>query len=426
MRSFRTKHNLVAVSANLKETAINTEQTLDTTMLVDISDMADVEPRRENNVNELTGLEEADTVYDLGKLSRFPMTFNKAQPQHFAFMFAYGLGSVIDAAAGTGYLHTITPIIDDLDAYRSNASFTAAMRFGKTVAKRRFAGMFINSFVATFAKDDWCKISGEARGTGKVTNTVTEETISALETVTSLTLAANGVAGSTAAERLDNVHRIRVELATGVWTEVAFSAVSSATPAVITITAPGVAATLRNYKVLYAATEPAWATFPERVVETPLRVAQLSVNAGGTWTGSAFSGGKSVNVELNSITWNYNNNLAIEFIPGAGDAYASRCFRPARTQTLAMNREFRDFVLQNYMDYNETFGIRILAEGAIYDDPHKYQVEIIFPKVGVLKSPLSSDNMRNVEAGDLTILQDATYGSVITNVKNKVAKYAGV
>ena len=424
MRSFRATHNLVAVSAAAKETAINTEQTLSTSMLVEMSDVLDAEPRRESNANELTGKEEPDTIYDLGRMAALAMTFNKAQPQHFAFLLAYALGAISSAAAGTGYQHTITPIANDLDADRSNPSFTAAMRHGLTVAKRRFASMFVDALTATFAKDNWCQVSAQCRGTGKLASTITEETLSAAENATQLTLAANAVHGSTAAERLDSVHRIRVNLGTGAWTEVAFSAVSAATPAEITISAPGGTATSRTYKVLYSPTEPAWASFPARVVETPLRVAQLTLTLGGQWSGSAFVGGRPVRAELSSLAWNFNNNLEIEFLPGAGGAYASRAFRASRSQTIALNREFRDYVLQNYIDQNETFGLYVLAEGALYDGSNKYQVELIFPKLGVLRAPLSVDGKKNAEAGDLIVLQDDTYGSVIAKVKNLVSAYA--
>jgi hypothetical protein len=424
MRSFRATQNLVAVSAALRESAINTEQTLSTSMLVEMTDVADVDPRRENNANELTGKEEPDTVYDLGRLSVMPMTFNKAQPQHFAFLLAYGLGAIATAAAGTGYQHTITPIANDLDAYRSNPSFTAAMRYGLTVAKRRFASMFVDSLVATFAKDDWCKVSAQCKGTGKMASTIVEETLTAAENATQLTLAANAVAGGDAAARLDSVHRIRVELTAGVWTEVTYSAVSAATPAVITISAPGGVATSRTYKVLYSPTEPAWPSFPARVVETPLRVSQLTLTLGGKWNGTAFVGGRAVRAELSSLAWNFANNLEIEFLPGAGDAYASRAFRPSRSQSIALSREFRDYILQNYIEQNETFGLYVLAEGALYDGSNKYQVELIFPKLGVIKAPISVDGKKNAEAGDLIVLQDDTYGSVIAKVKNLVSGYA--
>lgn len=424
MRSHRATHNLVAVSANAAETAINTEQALDTSMMVDVSDVIQRQPRREDNASELNGKEEADAIYDLGHTVSAPFTFNKAQPQHFAFILAYALGVVATAAAGTGHEHTITPKVDDEDAARSNPSFTAAQRFGLTVLKQRFASLFMDSFTATFAKDDWLKIVGQALGTGKITDNVNEESIIAAENATQLTLAANGVQGADAQHRLDNVQRIRVELDTGEWTEVAFSAVSTATPAVITITAPAGTATTRTYKVLYIPAESGWMTFPARVSETPMRISQLTCTFGGTWDGSAFVGGKTLDADIRSITWSFNNNGAVEFIPGAAGAYASRYFRESRTQTISLDREFRDYIIQNHIDANDTFGLYLKATGAVFDTPHTYQVELVFPKLGVVTAPISLDGKRLAEVGDLRVLEDDTYGSVIAKVKNLQSAYA--
>lgn len=425
MRSWRAQHNLLAVSADAKETAINTEQTLNVTMLAAMGDVINLVPRRETNADEQTGKEEPDTVYDLGAVAEGPLTHEKAQPQHFAFLLAYALGTISTAAAGSGYEHTITPIAGDEDEDRSLPSFTAGQRFGNTVLKRLFASMFVDSLTATFAADAWCKIAAQLKGTGKVTDNITEESITAADDVTVLTLAANAVEGSTAAERLANVQRIRVELASGKWTDVVYTAVSAATPAVITIVAPGVSAASKTYKVLYIPDEAAWATFPARVTETPLRVSQMTFKLGGAWDGSDFVGGREMDAEVRSIEWAFNNNLEISFVPGAGDDYAARAFRPGRTQTLKVDREFRNYILQQHIDDNDTFGVYILCEGAIYDSPHKYQVEIVFPKCAVLSAPLSVDGKVIAEAGDLIPLQDDTYGSVIAAVKNLQSAYAG-
>jgi len=91
---------------------------------------------------------------------------------------------------------------------------------------------------------------------------------------------------------------------------------------------------------------------------------------------------------------------------------------------LKLDREFREYILQQHINSNDDFGMYVLAEGAIYDSPHKYQVEIIFPKVAVLSAPLSVDGKRVAEAGDLVVLEDDTYGSVITNTKNLQSTYA--
>ena len=425
-RSDIAKHNLTAVSAYTRETAINTEQTLDLTLLVAMSDVANLEYRRETNDNEATGKEESDRIDDLGATASLSLNYEHAQPQHFAFVGAFALGMISSAAAGTGYQHTITPLEGDLDEARSNPSFTFAQRYGKTILKRRFASGFIDSFTATFTRDAWVKLVGSCKATGKRTDNLTEETVNAYIDGTSLTLAANGVEGSTAALRLQNVQRIRVELASGVWTEVAFSAVSDTTPAVITITAPGAAHTLKDFKILYAPTESGWMVFPARVNETPLRISEMTLIVGGTWNGAAFSGGRELQAEMNSIEWTFNNNGEIRFVPGAGGLYASQYQRGGRTQKLKLNREFREFILQQHMEDNDTIGLYILAEGAAYDASplHKYQVEIIFPKVGILSAPVSVNGKRLAEAGDIQVLEDDTYGSVILRVKNLQATYA--
>jgi len=561
MRSFHATHNLVSVSANSKETAINTAQTLDTTMLCDLGDCINLVPRRESNADEATGYEEPDRVYDLGNKAEASLNFSKAQPQHFALLMAYGLGDPCVVAAGTGYEHTFRPIDGEQDDDRSNPSFTAAQRYGKTVLKRRYASMFVDGFSATFAADEWCKISGEIKGTGLVVDNITEESITEADDSTTLTLAANAVEGSTAAERLENVQRIRVELASGEWTEVAYSAVSSATPAVITITAPGTSGNDKTYKVLYIAAESGWMSLPARVTETPLRVAEMTLTAGGAWVdeltngsmeadsnwsnegtpstqersstqayagtysrkfivdaaeegivsdayttvtgerykvdawvypddatnvhveircgddsddvvdvnftgltqdawnrisfsyaetaGGAsatiafhsgttdagtwyidgasvchFSGGREMDAEIKSVEWTFSNNGDCEFVPGAGDAYAARYYRGGRTQTIRVDREFREYIIQQHIDDNDEFGLHILCEGATYNSPHKYEVELVFPAVSVLSAPISVDGKRLAEAGDLLVLEDSTYGSVIASVKNLQSSYA--
>ena len=424
MRSIRANHNIIAVSAYTKETVINTAQTLDLSLLASVGDIISIDPRRESNKDELTGKEEADTIYSLGQTAALTLNFPKAQPQHFALLYAYALGAIASTAAGTGYLKTITPISGDLETARSLPSFTAAQRMGKTIAKERFHSLFVNGVTATFSRDDWCKVTGEVLATGKYDKSVEEESITAAENATILTLATKGVAGATAQERLDAIHRIRVETSTGVWEEVAFSAVSAATPAVITITAPGATTDTKTFKVLFAPTEVTWMTFPARISETPLRVSELTFTLGGKYNGTTFQGGREMGAEINSIEHRLSNNGKVEFVPGGGGAYASQYFRDGRDQTLALDREFRDYIVRNYMDTNEYFGASVLAEGVEFDAGHKYSVEIIFPRLGVLKAPVSASGKRLAEKGDMAVLEDDTYGSVIVKIKNLAQYYA--
>lgn len=86
------------------------------------------------------------------------------------------------------------------------------MRYGEGSLKRRFASLFVGDLEASFDADSWVKLKATCLGTGKVSDNMVEESITAAENVTTLTLAANVVNGSTAATRLASVQRIRVEL----------------------------------------------------------------------------------------------------------------------------------------------------------------------------------------------------------------------
>jgi len=167
-------------------------------------------------------------------------------------------------------------------------------------------------------------------------------------------------------------------------------------------------------------TEPAWCTFPARITETPLRVSQMCLYIGGNWDGSDFVGGKSLASVLNEIEYELKNNMTAAFTPCAGGTYAGECLRGAREQMIKLSRQSRDFLLQNYILQNETFGLHVLCEGDEFDTGHNYTLELIFPKVGILAAPFETNDGRVFEAGNLQVLEDDTYGSVIARVKNLV------
>lgn len=419
-RIYHAEYNLLAVSLLLKETALNTEQNLSHSLLVEETDIVNLEPRREDNADEATGMEEADLVYDLGGLSGVTLNFNKAKPQDFLLALGYGFGSASSAAWGTGYQHTITPLES-----RNHPGFTAAQRLGKTVAKRRFASLFIDQAVSTFAKDSWAKCVATVKGTGRHASTITKESITAPYNAASITLAANAVHGSTAAERLDSVHQVRVLVpTTGEYVEVAFTAVSADTPAVITITPPGGTATETTYEVLYSPTEPAWAAFPARVDEPALRVTDLVVKLGGRWNGTAFLGGRTLDAEIESIEHTLNNQMAVEYRVGGTGTYANAAERGGRTQSIKLNREAREYILQQKIADNEYFAVSMKATGAEFETGRNYYVEMIFPRCNVLSAPISANNKKLAEAGDLRVLQDSTYGSAIIRIGNRIASVA--
>ena len=426
IRNFLAAHNLLAVSANRQEPAMNAEQELDTTLLVDAGSMLTYQALKFLNREEMTGKEEPDRVHDLGGKVAGTLSFSRAQPQHLAFLLAYGLGEVQTTAAGaSGYRHAIRPRSGEVDVSRSNPSFTAAMRFGRQVLKRRFASCFIDQVRLEFAKDGWAKITGTVKGSGKVGDNTQVEPVTAAYNAESLTLAANGVAGDTAAQRLSNVQGIQaLDPATQAWEDVSYRGVSGEAPAVITITPPGAGSDPTTYRVYYLPGESGWMAFPARVEEPPLKVSQVEVILGGRWDGAAFQGGHRLAAEVRRITWSLKNNLSPESCPGAGGPYANRAFRTGREQKLGIDRDFRDFLMAQHLQDNDYLAFYLKAEGPEFESGVRYQVELVFPRVAVVAAPVKAAQRRLAEDVELAVLEDDDFGSVICYVQNQVSGYA--
>ena len=179
-----------------------------------------------------------------------------------------------------------------------------------------------------------------------------------------------------------------------------------------------------NYDVIYVPTEPAWCTFPSRVMEPPLRVSNMQVLLNAKYDGSAVTGGHDIATDLKGLEHTVTNGVEQIFTPGGTGEYADGMRRATREQKLTVNKGFRDFLLQQHLKDNDELVVYVLLEGVEFEAGHKYQVELIFPKVGILAAPISVDGRVHAEAGDLQVLEDTTYGSVIAKVKNKVAAYA--
>lgn len=426
IRNFLATHNLLAVSAQRQEPAINSEQELDTTLLADLNTVLNYQAVKFANREELTGKEEPDRLHDFGGKVGGTFSFSRAQPQHFAFLLAYGLGAVETAALGsTGFRHAIRPRYGEVDAARSNPSFTAAMRLGRQVLKRRFTSCFIDQVRVDFPKDGWAKINAAVKGTGKAGDNTCLEELAAAYNASSLTLAAQGVAGDAAVERLSNVQAVQVlNPVTQAWDEVAYNAVSEAAPGVITISPPGGSAAAATYRVYYLPRESGWTDFPARVEEPPLKVNQVEVTLGGRWNGSTFAGGSRLAAELRSITWTVKNYLTPENTPGAGSGFANRAFRYGREQTLKFDRDFRDFLIAQHLKDNDTLAIYLKAAGPEFEPGLHYQVELVFPRVAVLAAPVGVNQRRLGEEVQFAVLEDDDYGSVIAYVQNRVSSYA--
>ena len=426
MRSFLATHNLLAVSALHRETTLNVEQELDTSLLVDLNSILQYRALKSPNREEMTGREEPDRVDDLGGVVAGTLSFSRAQPQHFAFLLAYALGHVeTTPLGGSAFRHTIRPLTGEVDVARSNPSFTAAMRFGRQVLKRRFASCFIDQVRVDLPKDGWAKIHGGVKGTGKITDNTQMLELTAPFNTDTLVLAGYGVAGDTAQERLSNVQAIKVQNpASQAWEEVSYSAVSQGVPALITITPPGGSAESASFRVYFIPVENGWMTLPPQISEPPLKVSDILINLGGRWDGAHFLGGHTLTAELGRLSWTFHNHLVLETTPGGETGYANRAFRTGREQKVELDRDFRDFLLAWHLKNNDTLALYVRARGPEFAPGYPYQVELVFPRLAVTAAPIKVGQRRLLEEVALTVLEDQEFGSVIAYVQNQVPGYA--
>lgn len=421
--------NLFAVSANNAETAINTFQTLDQSIVVGEGDFIQISPLRETNRGEATGFEEPTEFYDNGRTYTMSFSPKYCTYNKLAFIQAFGMGAVTTVAAGTGYKHTITPIEGYLDLDRSNPTFTAAQRSGGGTQWLMCASGAVQSFTETYSPGEWVALSANLVFSGKYEKVVTEEIVQALDNVTELTLPTL-VPGATAQERLDAVQSIRVTY-NGIEDQyISPVAVSAADPAVITIASLGGGGVdTLDYKVTYRHPDPSWLPLPADISEPNIKVSQIVITIGGSWNGTEFQGGRTVCSDLGSMEVNYNNDgLDPVQTPCAADPdqqYAGIMKRSGVTQTITLSKELRDALMGELFDAEETIGVHVVAEGPVFDgDTENYRYERVWTKCALMDRQFGTENSRNQETISFEVLADATYGSTLGIIQNLVATYA--
>ncbi|MCP4108568.1 MAG: hypothetical protein GY749_23975 [Desulfobacteraceae bacterium] len=257
------------------------------------------------------------------------------------------------------------------------------------------------------------------------TENMKTETVSGLDNVSSVTLG-EAVAGTTALERAANVLSVR-EDSTGDWKPVTFSAVSAADPGVVSITSLGGDGDPVNYQIRYRPENGTWHTFPAKdYEEAPLKVKQTNVHIGGKWDGTKFVGGMNPKCELKSVEWGFNQTITLEDCFGADELYAATASRDERSQTLKVDREFRDAVYEMWLEEEIKFGVSVKCEGMPYDeDGNKYALWIVLPKVGIEAASKGADGNKGSESIQFKVLEDETHGSVVFMLQtDNVAEYA--
>ena len=415
MRDYSSTHNCCAVSFRAEDN-INVAIAPNALMISKISDVPNIKPHRVTNEDEKNGKEEPTEVIETITRLEMPMTFERAQAQHFAFLLAFGLGAVqSDVIHPSGvYLHNIMPINGEYDKVRSNPSFTLMARVGDTVAQDVFPSVFVDSVTAKFEKDKHASISAKLAGTGCRNQGCEKREYTYTGDTTELN------AENILDNNVDNIHSVDV-LVDGAWMPVDVVAVESG-KIVIRKRDDLDAEDNYTFRVVYLP-EISIIMPTAPIFETPLFVSDITVHVGGKWTGDQFVGGRSLDADLDSISYDLENNLSFETGFGGNTiTHANRVYRERRSQRITIEKKFKDMIMQAQHIANDNISLHIKAMGKEFYGNEAYIVEMIFPKLGFSSGTIGVDDRKNIESFEMVVLEDSG-DSVIVRVKNAVEKY---
>ena len=358
------------------------------------------------------GAELPGRVFAAGRSASGALTQKRARPDFIAFVLSYFFGSCASQAVDGGYSHLILP-----DPALDLPSFTLIQRRGRDVFTERLAGNYVESFRLDLG-EGFASLSAEIIGTGAREVNYERETITAPGNSPSLTLG-QAVSGSTAAERLANVYRVRARGGNLAWQRAAVTAVSADVPAVLDLAEPfSQSAAPAEFQVDYLPAPPEWCELPEEVDESPLRLVDARVVVDGYWDGMQLLGGEELGPRLVSLSISGRNHLELRRFPGAPGP-AAAAVRGARELTVALSEDLRDTIRAYAADRpdTETVSLFLTLSGAPCGSGFSFGVNLLFPRCAILAAPVTVEAGRLATAADLIVLDggDGGGGVMVTN-----------
>jgi len=398
---------------------------------------------KQDDRDRITGKEGPTQTYELARTASGSLSQNVSMADFLTWIFAYYFGACANTAPGTlTKMHVITPLTS-ID----HPTFTAYQKLGDGVFSERFAGLGVNSFNVEIGSG-WIKSSCDLKGWGKsqvdyikATGTLTSTTTLTLaEYTAAMEGAGDGhlryaggtstdlVAGSTSPERLENIHRVRIQKADGTWVVPTLTECTGPTggPSVVTFSEIAGLVGTEAFEIYYiSAQADTWKTPPSINQESPLKLVDCTLTVNGLYAGgTTITGGDTViNNTWGGLTISGDNGLQLFNMPGSGKIYASKLLRGQRVITFQLSDELRSAVLAADIDANSTLSLQINVEGAEIETGYKFGFRYIVPKVGIIGRTIDVQDKYNYQKGNLIALEDDTYGVGKFITWNKITTY---
>ena len=156
------------------------------------------------------------------------------------------------------------------------------------------------------------------------------------------------------------------------------------------------------------------------ISEVYLKMGDVTITIGGTFTGHTFSGGTNISANVRSFRYSCENQIPDElvYLPSGGKQMG-RAERLQRRQSLQLAVEFDDGTEAAYVTSQTNLNLLISMTGAT----GSYGMKLIFPQFKFNTMPISGGTGVLLQTMDAGIQYHATYGSVMAQVINKQTGY---
>lgn len=390
-------------------------------------------PDRTDDRGEINNVEGPTATFEPSNSAEGTFTQSKARPHFINQMMLYGMGGdPTSTSVGTlGFRHDGAWLDTNL-----MPTFTTVQREGNRADFEQYVGCGVNTLTLSLS-DKWVSAEAAILATG-LRNTQSQQIqFNALDNATSLTLTDLeatdfGVQGTTA-ERLTNLTDLWARVAgVGDVVQVTRSAVSEATPAIISnSTIGGAGATVVYNATFYTDTSVAWATTVSGNAASPLRLVDAQVGVRGAWDGTSWTGATELDATTgDTVEFTLNNNLLQRWIPNQSRTLNAQEIRrgdDGRQATISLTRRFADPIFKLLADNNtQDFSLRFIVQGGLMDtgDTERYGFEIVIPQARFTTAaePATEEgelaHQLNIEA-----MVDSTYNLFDFNGWDTVSSY---
>ncbi|MCH8157793.1 MAG: hypothetical protein IID18_08620 [Nitrospinae bacterium] len=170
---------------------------------------------------------------------------------------------------------------------------------------------------------------------------------------------------------------------------------------------------------------------PSQVTESYLRFGDVTVNRGGSFSGTVAAGtlahGGSptdLSAKVRSFSYKLENQANPVYEMGDQSKYVSRVERGRRwTHELNLQFELEDGIHHTGLTQGTEYAMSIPIVGSLIEDTFNYRCTLYFPKVAYREAGKSEDDGMLLVDAVFEVMEDATYGSVIVELHNKVTAY---